>query len=129
MTEPKLGDLVHFRRVCSACRKAGGRKHFGFFIDDEDMLAVLPPFGAPPLHTNAEGRRVSWWWDHAPSRAELFKMKLWALWESMKSLVGIRDTHGYEDTRLIMIGGDNAFFAGPSRTIVPLSVDEVLGMV
>ncbi len=120
---PKLGDWVHFRTVCAACNKMG-RQHFTSPIDDPELLSILPTF-SKLLHTYQGGRKINIWWDHSPSLVELYKTKLDALLASLKAVIGQRAEHGYEDTRLIILGGEYVFFTEPSRNIIPLADTEV----
>ena len=121
--KPAIGDMVHFRSVCAACNKVG-RRHFTFFIDDPDLLVILPDF-AKQLHTYDAGQRINMWWDHSPSILESYKAKFDGLVNNLLTLVGHRDTSGFEDTYLILLGDDNVFLVGPGRNILPLTSDEV----
>ena len=121
--KPNIGDLIHFRKVCAACNKMG-RQHFTFVVDDPELLPILPEF-SKRLYSYDAGRRLNIWFDHSPSLLELYKTKLDGLLQTLSALVGRRETHGYEDTRLIVLGPDDVFLMGPSRDIVPLPADEV----
>ena len=122
--EPEIGDMVHFRSVCAACNKVGGR-HFTFTIGDPDLLAILPEF-SKKMHTyNEDGQKIDMWWDHSPSISEVIKAKFIALSMVLKLIVGYRERHGHEDTYLILLRDDQVFFIGPSRNILPLTHDEV----
>ena len=120
---PMLGDWVHFRSVCGACNKMG-RQHFTFPIDDTELLTILPTF-SKLLHTYQGTRKINMWWDHSPSFGEAYKAKINALLVNLKAFIGQRDQHGYEDTLLIILGGEYVFFAGPSRNIIPLADNGV----
>ena len=116
--------MVHFRSVCAACNKVGGR-HFTFTIDDPDLLAILPEF-SKKMHTYSEdGQKIDMWWDHSPSISEVLKTKFIAFVTVLKLIVGYRERHGHEDTHLILLHDDHFFFMGPSRNILPLTHDEV----
>ena len=115
--------MVHFRSVCGACNNLGGR-HFHFVIDDLDLLAILPEFrGRYRSYDN--GRKINIWWDHSASIFEAYKIKVQALLSSLSTLIGRRETQGYEDTHLILLGDNDVFLLGPSRSIIPLKDDEI----
>ena len=117
---PKMGDWVHFFKICAACNNVGSH-HFTFTIDDWDLLAILPNF-PKRLHTYAEGQKIDMWWDHSPSTMDLYKVKFGGLKNTFAGIFRIPQKHGFEDTYLIILG-DNGFasLTGPSRNIVPLT--------
>ena len=121
--KPNIGDMIHFRKVCAACNKMG-RRHFTFVVNDPELLYVLPEFSTC-LHTYDRGRRLNIWLDHSPSLLERYKMKFNGVLLTLSALIGSSETHGYEDTRLIVFGGEHVFLMGPSRDIAPLTTDEV----
>ena len=121
--KPKIGDMVHFRSVCAACNRTGMR-HFTFVLDDPDLLAMLPEF-KKRLHSYDKGREINIWWDHSPSVFEVYKITLDGVLLSLLALVKHRETHGYEDTYLILLSDDYVSLSGPSRSIIPLTSDEI----
>ena len=120
---PRLGDWVHFQAVCAACNKMG-RQHFTLPIDDPELLAILPSF-TQLMHSYLGRRKINIWWDHSPRPAEIYKTRLNSMIVNLKALTGQRDKHGYEDTRLIILGGEYVFFSETSRDIIPLTANEV----
>ena len=120
---PRRGDMVHFRSICGACNKVG-RRHYSLVVDDRYLISKLPEF-KKRLNTYAGERMISLWWDHSPSILELYKLKLDGLLSVLPTFVGRRERHGYEDTYLMLLTDDHVFLNGPSRGILPLTIDEI----
>ena len=120
---PQIGDMVHFQRICAAC-DGSGDQHYTFVIDDPELLAILPVFKTT-LTVRDGSRDITSWWDHKPSTGELYKIKLGALAKGVRTIFGRRRTQGYDDTHLIVLGDEHAFYMGPARNIITLPRSDV----